>query len=44
MQQIGGSPDGVRAEQPILSLTGMRQLFPLVSEAVGRIVALDDPG
>jgi flavorubredoxin len=32
----------VRAEQPMLFHTGMRQLFPLVSEAVGRIVALDD--
>jgi flavorubredoxin len=32
----------VRADQPMLFHTGMRQLFPLVSEAVGRIVALGD--
>jgi flavorubredoxin len=32
----------VRADQPMLFHTGMRHLFPLVSEAVGRIVALGD--
>ena len=31
----------VDAEEPLLYHTGMRQLFPVVSEAVARIVALD---
>ncbi|MGD3106353.1 MBL fold metallo-hydrolase [Streptomyces sp. YGL11-2] len=31
----------IDAEQPLLFHTGMRQLFPLVSEAVGRVVPLD---
>lgn len=31
----------VDAEEPLLFHTGMRQLFPLVSEAVGRVVPLD---
>lgn len=31
----------VRAEEPLLFHTGMRQLFPLVSAAVDRIVGLD---
>ena len=32
----------VRAEQPLLFHTGMRSLFPLVSEAVSKIVPLDE--
>ncbi len=32
----------VRAEEPLLFHTGQRMLFPLVSEAVARIVALDE--
>jgi flavorubredoxin len=42
-------PDGftfnqflVRDEQPFLFHTGMRALYPLVSEAIGRIVPLED--
>jgi flavorubredoxin len=31
----------VRADEPFLFHTGMRQLFPLVSEAVARVVPLD---
>src|SRR5215216_2498739 len=31
----------VRGEEPFLFHTGMRQLFPLVSEAVGRIIPVD---
>src|SRR3954463_16275679 len=31
----------VRGEQPFLFHTGMRQLFPLVSDAVERLVGLD---
>jgi flavorubredoxin len=31
----------VRGDEPFLFHTGMRQLFPLVSEAVGRVVPLD---
>ena len=32
----------VRDEEPFLFHTGMRQLFPLVSEAVGRLIPVDD--
>src|SRR5262245_52465128 len=32
----------VRGDEPFLFHTGMRQLFPLVSEAVGRIIPIDD--
>lgn len=31
----------IRGEEPFLFHTGMRQLFPLVSEAVGRIIPLE---
>jgi flavorubredoxin len=31
----------VRGEEPFLFHTGMRQLFPLVSEAIGRIIPID---
>ena len=31
----------VRGEQPLLFHTGPRALFPLVSEAIGRVVPLD---
>ena len=31
----------VRGDEPFLFHTGMRQLFPLVSEAIGRIIPLD---
>jgi flavorubredoxin len=31
----------VRGEEPFLFHTGMRQLFPLVSDAVARIIPLD---
>ncbi|WP_019200532.1 hypothetical protein [Tsukamurella sp. 1534] len=43
------TPDGftfnqflIRDEQPFLFHTGMRSLFPLVSEAVARLIALED--
>ena len=32
----------VRGEQPFLFHTGMRQLFPLVSEAVGKLIPVED--
>jgi flavorubredoxin len=32
----------IRGDEPFLFHTGMRQLFPLVSEAVGRLVPLQD--
>jgi len=32
----------VRDDEPFLFHTGMRQLYPLVSEAIGRVVPLDD--
>ena len=31
----------VTADEPLLFHTGMRGLFPLVSEAVGRVIPLD---
>src|SRR4051794_14797753 len=31
----------VRGEEPFLFHTGMRQLFPLVAEAIGRVVPLE---
>ena len=32
----------IRGEEPFLFHTGMRELFPLVSDAVSRVIAIDD--
>ena len=32
----------IRGDEPFLFHTGMRQLFPLVSDAVSRLIAIDD--